>query len=440
MHQTLTTIQTHLENLITQVQLTVPNDEPFGNAHSNWSFPGLTRAELIEEAQSIVNLIEDQGSDNLGDHEVRLQDYVRRLQHLQQQTVAQIWGNAGQAVPAYLLTLQGLRKSLEPVLTRDGRVEAAAKLKRLAQQLRGMESRLNSLDPRTAALSTMVERIEQAYTAADQLPADLDTLAEARQKITDLVKDATRDQGDVLRIREGAGELDEQLNKIADDAKAVLAHCETAYSAATSVGLAAAFSERSSVLSKSMWFWVAGLVAALAAGSYFGSAQLHSLTELFKVPNIAASVVFLNLLLSVLSVGAPVWFAWLATKQIGQRFRLAEDYAFKASISRAYEGFRREAARFDKDMEAKLLTSALTRLDELPLRLVETDSHGSPWHELASSNVVKQAMQAVPGFSEQIKDLASKALATVTTPKVPVTSASSGEDAASSGKNKGGDA
>lgn len=189
-----------------------------------------------------------------------------------------------------------------------------------------------------------------------------------------------------------------------------------------------------------MWFWVAGLVAALAAGSYFGSAQLHSLTELFKVPNIAASVVFLNLLLSVLSVGAPVWFAWLATKQIGQRFRLAEDYAFKASISRAYEGFRREAARFDKDMEAKLLTSALTRLDELPLRLVETDSHGSPWHELASSNVVKQAMQAVPGFSEQIKDLASKALATVTTPKVPVTSASSGEDAASSGKNKGGDA
>ncbi|GIK34512.1 MAG: hypothetical protein BroJett010_10710 [Gammaproteobacteria bacterium] len=440
MHETLEDLHENLEKVISQVRSAIPNDEPFGTAHGNWSFPGLTRAELIEEAQSIADLIESQGGDDLGEHETRLQDYVRRLQHLQQQTVAQIWGNAGQAVPAYLLTLQGLRKSLEPVLTRDGRVEAAAKLKRLAQQLRGMESRLNSLDPRTAALSTMVERIEQAYTAADQLPADLDTLAEARQKITDLVKDATRDQGDVLRIREGAGELDEQLNKIADDAKAVLAHCETAYSAATSVGLAAAFSERSSVLSKSMWFWVAGLVAALAAGSYFGSAQLHSLTELFKVPNVAASVVFLNLLLSVLSVGAPVWFAWLATKQIGQRFRLAEDYAFKASISRAYEGFRREAARFDKDMEAKLLTSALTRLDELPLRLVETDSHGSPWHELASSNVVKQAMQAVPGFSEQIKDLASKALATVTTPKVSVTSASSGEDAASSGKNKGGDA
>lgn len=440
MHNTLIAIQARLRELVSQVQASVPNDEPFGNAHANWSFPGLTRAELIEEAEAIVDLIEERGGDDLGEHEARLQDYVRRLQHLQQHTVAQLWGQAGQAVPAYMLTLQGLRKALGPVLTQDERAEAASKLKRLTQQLRGMEARLNGLEPRATELNTMVDRIEQAYHAADQLPTDLETLAEARQKVTALIKDATRDQGDVLRIRESAGELDKQLNKIAGDAKAVLERCETAYSAATSVGLAAAFSERSSTLSKSMWVWVAGLVGALAAGSYFGSAQLHSLAELFKVPNVATSVVLLNLLLSVLSVGAPVWFAWLSTKQIGQRFRLAEDYAFKASISRAYEGFRREAARFDKDMEAKLLTSALTRLDELPLRLVETDCHGSPWHELASSNVVKQAMQAIPGFSEQIKDLASKALVTVTSPKVPVASISSAEDAQSSGKNKVGDA
>lgn len=399
--------------VIAQVQSVVPSDEPFGNAHGNWSFPGLTRAELIEETQSIVDLIEDQGGDEVGDHEARLQDYVRRLQHLQQHTVAQLWGNAGQAVPAYLFTLQGLRKALTPVLVNDGHADAVVKLKKLANQLRSMEARLNGLEPRTVSLNTMVERIEQAYIAADQLPTDLESLSEARQKIADIVRDATRDQGDVSRIREAANELDKQLNKSADDAKAVLERCETAYSAATSVGLAAAFSERSSTLSKSLWFWVSGLVGALTAGSYFGSGQLRTLSELFKVPNASTSVIVLNLLLSVLSVGAPVWFAWLATKQIGQRFRLAEDYAFKASISRAYEGFRREAARFDKDMEAKLLTSALTRLDELPLRLVETDSHGSPWHELASSNVVKQAMKAVPGFAEQVKDLASKAIIAV---------------------------
>ncbi len=412
MHQTLTTIKEHLEKVIAQVQSAVPNDEPFGNAHNNGSFPGLTRAELVEETQSIVDLIEAQGGDEVGEHEARLQDYVRRLQHLQQHTVAQLWNNAGQAVPAYLFTLQGLRKALMPVLTNEG--HAVIKLKKLAKQLRSMEARLNGLEPRIASLNMMIESIEQAYNAADQLPIDLESLSEAKQKIAALAKEAARDQEDISRIREAANELDKELNKSAEDAKALLERCETAYSAATSVGLAAAFSERSSTLSKSMWFWVAGLVGALAAGSYFGSSQLHTLSELFKVPNASTSVIVLNLLLSVLSVGAPVWFAWLATKQIGQRFRLAEDYAFKASISRAYEGFRREAARFDKDMEAKLLTSALTRLDELPLRLVETDSHGSPWHELASSDVVKQAMKTVPGFAEQVKDLASKAIVAVT--------------------------
>ena len=320
-------------------------------------------------------------------------------------------------MPAYLLTLQGLRKALTPVLANDDHAEAVGKLKKLTTQLRSMEARLNGLEPRTDSLSSMVERIERAYNAADQLPTDLESLSEARQKIAELAKDATRDQSDVSRILEAANELDKQLTKSSNDAKAVLGRCETAYSAATSVGLAAAFSERSSALSVSMWFWVAGLVAALVAGSYFGSGQLHTLSELFKVPDASTPVIVLNLLLSVLSVAAPVWFAWLATKQIGQRFRLSEDYAYKASISRAYEGFRREAARFDKDMEAKLLTSALTHFDELPLRLVETDSHGSPWHELASSDFVKQAMKAVPGFAEQVKGLASKAIVAVTPAK-----------------------
>lgn len=419
MHQVLTAIKKQLETVVSQVQSSVPSDEPFGNAHGNWSFPGLTRFELMEEAQSIVDLIDAQGGEEVGDHDVLLRDYVRRLEHLREHTVVQLWDNAGAAVPAYLFTLQGLRKALTPVLTNDGHADAVVKLKKLANHLRSMEARLNGLEPRTASINAMVERIEQAYNAADQLPTDLETLSEARQKIAEMVRDTMRDQGDVSRIREAANEIDKQLKKSADDSKAVLERCETAYSAATSVGLAAAFSERSSALSKSMWFWVAGLIGALVAGSYFGSSQLRTFSELLKVPDVSTSVISLNFLLSVLSVGAPVWFAWLATKQIGQRFRLAEDYAFKASISRAYEGFRREAARFDKDMEAKLLTSALTRLDEQPLRLVEADSHGSPWHELASSNVVKQAMKAVPDFAEQVKDLASKAVIALTPAIIP---------------------
>ena len=433
MHSTLTTVQSHLKKLITQIQSAVPNEEPLGVAHGSGNLPGLTRAEFIEAAQSLIDLIDDLGADEIESAaDARLQDYGRRLDFLRGNTVVQLWGgNGGQAASAYMLTLDGLRKALEPALTRDGHAEAVITLRRLTTKLRGMEAKLNGLDPRTTSLATMVERIEQAYNAADQLPTDLESLAEARQKIGELLTEANKDKGRLSGIKDDADKLDAQLKQIAEDAAGVLERCETAYSAATSVGLAAAFTERSVALSKSMWFWVAGLVTALVAGSYFGSSQLHTLSELFKQPNVTTSVVILNLMLSLLSVGAPVWFGWLATKQIGQRFRLAEDYAFKASISRAYEGFRREAARVDKDMEARLLASALTRLDELPLRLVETDSHGSPWHELASSDLVKDAMRAIPGFAGQVKELAAKAMNAVAPSKARAAAPQATEEASS---------
>ena len=417
MHESLTAIQEELEQVIEKLESSVPSDVPFGIAHNNWSFPGLSKNELIEEAQSIIEFIDDHETDDLGDSESLITDYNRRLKHLHSQTIPNMWGNLGQAVPAYLATLGGLRKALSSVLTEDKSEEIQKMLRKQARQVRGMEAKLNDLEPRTTSLNEMVGRIEQAYQAADQLPEDLESLTEARRNILEIVSGTTQDQGRISDIRESAVELDKQLNYCVKEAGDIIDRCESAYSAATSVGLAAAFSERSKELSMSMWFWICSLIFALAAGSYFGSSQLRILSDLFNVQAENTSVIALNLVMTFLSVGAPVWFAWLATKQIGQRFRLSEDYAFKASVSRAYEGFRREAARFDKDMEARLLTSALTRLDELPLRLVEIQSHGSPWHELASSAVVKQAMRDVPEFPTEILRLARKMIGPIIKPK-----------------------
>ena len=413
MHNALADIQERLEVVAEQLRSTIPSDEPLGIAHGNWSFPGLTKVELIEEVQAVIDYIDNHGSNDLGDAEPRISDYARRLEFLSAHTVPNIWGSAGQGIAAFRLTIDGLRKALSSVLGKDNRAEAIAQLRKLKRQLRGMEAQVNDLEPRTASLVDMVERIEEAYNAADQLPTDLESLAEARDKIQHLAKGATRDQNRVLDISKRTERVEKKLRECLEEAEAILNRCETAYSAATSVGLAAAFSERSIALSRSMWFWIGGLVVALAAGSILGADQLRALGIILEGPDTSVLIVGLHLISSLLSVGAPVWFAWLATKQIGQRFRLAEDYAFKASISRAYEGFRRETARFDKNMEAKLLTTALARLDELPLRLVEAKSHGSPWHELVALEVVERAMKEVPGFAMQVKDLANSALDTV---------------------------
>lgn len=410
MQAVLQSICDQLNSIIVKLNTLIPNDEPFGIAQSNWSFPGLTRVEMVDEAQTLISLITDHGTDDVGAAEPRLKDYIRRLEYLSSATIPQMWGNANAAVSAYLFTLSGLRKILEGALKPNPQQETMLSLRRLQTQLRGMESRLRDLDPRTTALKEMVERIELAYNAADQLPADLETLEEARARIRELEKEATKDQARLFSIREAAEQFEIHLKAQSDEAATVLGKCESAYSASTSVGLSAAFSERSKDLDRSMTFWIVTLIVALIAGGIVGALRLHTLSELMMLPSALPSAVTMNLLLSVISVGAPIWFAWLATKQIGQRFRLSEDYAFKASISRAYEGFRREAARHGTDMEARVLTSALNRLDELPLRFVENANHGSPLHEFATSESFKKAFDTIPGFADRIKSYVREAL------------------------------
>ena len=51
---------------------------------------------------------------------------------------------------------------------------------------------------------------------------------------------------------------EKDLKAKAEEAEEVLQKCVSAYSSATSLGLAAAFSERSKALDWSMWGWVGG--------------------------------------------------------------------------------------------------------------------------------------------------------------------------------------
>lgn len=403
-------IKTELNEIINQLESSIPNDEALNYAQRHWAFPGITKAELIAEAKSLISLIEDKGNDEVDDKDGTLSRYLQALEFLKSHTVPAIWGSANEAVPAYIITINALKTALKPFLVKDDSKELAIQLRNQRRRVRGLEATLDELEPRTSPLKDMVSSIEQAHETAEQLPTDLASLKEARETIGNLVTESTADKAATLAAKTEIERLQAELKNASKEAKDILEECKSTYAAATSVGLAAAFSERSDSLSTSMWIWVVGLVLSLSAGGYFGSAQLQKLLELMALRNISSLSMSINFIMAILSIGAPIWFSWLATKQIGQRFKLSEDYAFKASVSRAYEGFRRETARFDKEMEAKLLSSALTRLDELPLRLVEAESHGSPWHELASSNIVKQAMSKIPSFPDKVKELAGNVM------------------------------
>ncbi|WP_143518154.1 hypothetical protein [Pseudomonas sp. PIC25] len=341
---------------------------------------------------------------------------VDRTKYLLERSIPYLFHGSSSTAQSLITSIEDVEFTVNEELRRcqgdilGSRETLSRDLQRVTVQVRAMESRLKALAPRSENIESLVGRIESAGEAADKLPTDLESLEEARAKINEALIEVEANKRLVEKSKSDAEKIADVMKACSEDAAAVLERCETAYASATSQGLAAAFQERSVLLNKSIKSWVAGLAVALIVGGVFGSQQIAKLSETINGNSNSTEVIIINLVLAVLSVGAPIWFAWISTKQIGDRFKLSEDYAFKASISRAYEGYRREAARLDKDLELSLLSSALNRLDELPLRLVDPKSHGSPWHELLSSEAIKEAVKTVPGFVSNVGKLANSAL------------------------------
>lgn len=243
--------------------------------------------------------------------------------------------------------------------------------------------------------------IETAYQAAEDLPFTQKQLTEALREV-ELQQKAAQKHEIAAGLSAAEAALKKvALDKTAEDVENYLSNIKDAYRAVTSQGLAQAFRDREHALNRSMLIWVLGLLAALSAAGIIGAERFpHVIAAVTGKPE--WGVVLVNVTLAAFTVAPAVWFAWVSTKQIGQRFRLAEDYAYKAAISAAYEGYRLEAARLDPLLEAQLFASALARLDELPLRLIEQNVAGSPLQDLIKSIEFKQAADSIPGFMERV--------------------------------------
>lgn len=325
---------------------------------------------------------------------------------MQANTVAQFWGgNSGPATFAYLATLDAIRQSLIPLIGWQ-LPDPKAMPSHIARRLRSIQAEIDQIAPNKEQLASQIREIQQAHTVAETLPLDLQALAEARDRVV-RIADESAVFADKAKSSAGIAAVDVgAINTKRDEAEKLVAQCEDAYRITTTKGLAAAFDQRANRLGWSMSMWVIGLLAALAVGTMLGSNRVELLSRTITAQDPQWGVIWMHVVLSVLSIGAPVWFAWMATKQIGQRFRLAEDYAFKASVAKAYEGYRKEAARIDPSFEARLFGSALSRLEEAPLRLVEHTTHGSPWQEFFSSPQFKGALATLPELKEKFFELA----------------------------------
>ena len=414
MSKALSSLADALDAVATAVLTGWTGDQTFCEAWG-WNCAAVTRHEAAAVATSLAEEIRAAKIESVDKETVDLINRTRTgLGVLQAQTIPQLWGgNNSAAYAAYVATIQTIRAALSPHLGWKTIPDPKTLPPHLTRKLKAIDAELDNLLPEKTRLAAQIEEISEAHSVAENLPIDLKALGEARAQID---RQATEAGAAAIKVSEALEEVAERAKLVAEhetNAAKLVSQCEEAYRITTTKGLAAAFDQRATALGWSVRAWAGGLLLALGAGSMVGAHRLADLTEALKGPSLEWHLIALHLSLSVLAVGAPIWFAWLATKQIGQRFRLSEDYAFKASVAKAYEGYRKEAARLDPDFESRLFSSALSRLDEAPLRLIEEVAHGSPWQEILASPTAKSVVEAVPALGERAAELARDVVAAV---------------------------
>lgn len=376
-----------------------------------WNSPGMTPWDISNIARGLAELIESNLPFEEGEETAKLlEDWPASIKHLTNQTVPQIIGGNGPiAAIAIIVTLSALRMALSPLF---GWVELPDRSKMpagLRKKLTGLESAIDAIVPDASKLQDQVTAIEDAAEAAYDLPVSLEELKRARAQVSSDVSDVKAKAVQVDAALSDAQEALAKLDITTREADALIAKVRESQRITTSIGLASAFDERARQLGRTLVVWSFVLVIALGGAAYLTATRWVALTRLAEsAPNWPA--VGLQIFLSALGLAGPAWLAWIATKQISQRFKLAEDYAFKASVAKAYEGYRREAeALADTTMASRLFDSALTRLDEAPLRFMDSENHGSPWHEFAQTASFKDAARKVPGFAGRYKEFFSRA-------------------------------
>lgn len=433
MHATLEKLSNALDQLSQKVVASWSDDRTLREVHG-WNHPAVDRHDLAQIASDLADRIRSANLSELSEEsESWLADYPRRLNLLHSETLPNMFnGNGLQAIPAYLGTLEILSSALGPVIgwvpNPDNQMMPAP----MARRLRSYHATLDQLVPDTEKLRSQLAQIEAATAAAESLPTDLEDLAEARKKVGKTATDASELWGKLEERDKEVASLLALVKQHEGEAKKLVDQCEQAYRITTTKGLAAAFDQRAFKIAFSMWVWVLGLLAALCAATYLGAERVKLLSSVLSGDDLKWGVIFMHALLSLLSVGGPLWFAWVATKQLAQRFRLAEDYGYKASVAKAYEGYRKEAARLDPIFEARLFSSALTRLEEPPLRLIQGQIHGSPWHELITSEEFTKALEIIPELRDRFITIAEKGVSAVkgfNLKKTPTTATSDTEQA-----------
>ena len=318
-----------LSSLAGQVQSQFP-DYPSLAEHWNWQQPGITKYDFFDRVNKTISTI-----NNIGDVEIdesmhnRLSRVPATINYINGNTVPNMQGqNFHFGYVAIVAMLEAIEDLVEPLQPKEPNWQEIQDRKlfpaNLKKRLDNVQRGISNVENQFSGLSDKISLINEAHQAADALPASLAGLEEARSNFEEA-------RSVIFKIRIEAetalSEIEgykEQVERNLFKSKELTGNIDEVYSAATRQGLGKAFQERADALKVSTYVLMAILAFILAVAGVISHQRISFVEGLLSNPNLSLQLLWANVLLTVVGVAAPIWFAWLLTKQISQRFRLVD--------------------------------------------------------------------------------------------------------------------
>lgn len=153
--------------------------------------------------------------------------------------------------------------------------------------------------------------------------------------------------------------------------------------------LGGAFTKKEQDARKRDWAWLVILLASILAIYLIGNAKYDKVSELISSKT-AIELILVQIFLGIATLAGPIWVAWLSTKRLSKIYAISEDYAYKAALAQAYQGYRDSYKDKDELMEQRLLASIVTHLDASPVRLIDANHPATPLQDLLQQSWMKE--------------------------------------------------
>lgn len=381
---TFNEIAVGLEALAQQVLSVVPDDRPFAEVWG-WNMPQINRNDYasiirspIDRISKIKNMEIDPKDDAL------ISKYPAMIEYLKSGVIPNLPG--GNAFHVYI-TLGSFLDAINNVIDKyigdsinfDELKNKSLFPVSLINDFKAARGQLESAKQGISGIDDQLKIIGRGAEVITNLDSELASLEVARNMFNSTSATLNEHMTATEVAKSQISQILEEMKEIRSEADGIYKAAQAAFSATTSVGLGKEFHDRAVELKESLKYLSIGLLVVLIGAAYMSYLRLTALHDLMNIKPVDLSLVWANVIAMVVSLGPPVWLAWLLTRQIGQRFRLSEDYGFKASIAKAYAGYREEAARLDDiEFQKKLFDSTIRKIEEDPLRYVERETESTP--------------------------------------------------------------